>query len=138
MAVADVNKDGLDDFYVCGASFQPGALMIQTTDGKFKESALTVSSRMKATEETDAVFFDANNDGWPDLYVTSGGNEYDDGNPALKDNLYLNDGKGNLSRHLIQYPKWLKTSPAWWLPILTKMGIWICLLADSLMQNNMA
>ena len=37
--------------------------MIQTKDGKFTQSDLTVSSRMKATEETDAVFFDANNDG---------------------------------------------------------------------------
>ena len=108
MATADVNKDGLEDFYVCGASFQPGALMIQTADGKFKESALIVSSRMKATEETDAVFFDANNDGWPDLYVTSGGNEYDDGNPALLDNLYLNDGKGNLVQAADAIPKLAK------------------------------
>jgi len=108
IAVADVNKDGLDDFYVCGASFQSGVLMIQTKDGKFTQSDLTVSSRMKATEETDAVFFDANNDGWPDLYVTSGGNEYDDDNPALADNLYLNDGKGNLVQVLNTIPKLVK------------------------------
>jgi hypothetical protein len=105
MAVADVNKDGLEDFYVCGASFQPGALMIQTKDGKFKQSEITISNRIKATEETDAVFFDANNDGWPDLYVVSGGNEYDDETPALKDNLYLNDGKGNLIQALNSIPK---------------------------------
>ncbi len=105
MATADVNKDGLEDFYVCGASMQPGALMIQTKEGRFTQTSLTVSGRMKATEETDAVFFDANNDGWPDLYVVSGGNEYDDGNPALNDNLYVNDGKGNLVQVLNAIPK---------------------------------
>ena len=108
IAVADVNKDGLEDFYVCGASFQSGALMIQSKEGKFKESVVSVSGRMKATEETDAVFFDANGDGWPDLYITSGGNEYDDGNPALADNLYLNDGKGNLVQALNAIPKLVK------------------------------
>jgi hypothetical protein len=82
--------------------------MIQSKDGKFAASALAVSSRIKATEETGAVFFDANNDGWPDLYVTSGGNEYDDGIPALLDNLYLNDGKGNLVQAINAIPKLLK------------------------------
>ena len=82
--------------------------MIQSKDGKFKESVVSVSGRMKATEETDAVFFDANGDGWPDLYITSGGNEYDDGNPALADNLYLNDGKGNLVQALNAIPKLVK------------------------------
>jgi hypothetical protein len=108
IAVADVNKDGLDDFYVCGASLHPGTLMIQTKDGKFKQSVITVSDRIKATEETGAVFFDANNDGFPDLYVISGGNEYDVGNPALNDNLFLNDGKGNLAQVLNSVPKMLK------------------------------
>ena len=108
IAVGDVNKDGLEDFYVCGASFQAGALMIQSKDGKFTERPIAVTSRIKATEETGAVFFDANNDGWPDLYVTSGGNQYDDGIPSLMDNLYLNDGKGNLVQVLNSIPALLK------------------------------
>lgn len=109
IATADVNKDGLDDFYVCGGTAQPGVLMIQTKDGKFVQSTLDLKSRMKYTEEVDAVFLDANNDSYPDLYVASGGNVYEDDNPALRDNLYLNDGKGNFTQVLNSIPDLPKT-----------------------------
>ncbi len=95
LAVADINKDGLDDFFVCGAKDQPGCLMIQTKEGKFINSDTAVFTKNKASEGVDAVFFDANNDGFPDLYVVTGGNEYEDGNTNLADHLYINDGKGH-------------------------------------------
>ena len=95
IAVGDVNKDGLDDFFACGANGQPGCLMLQTKDGKFTKSDTAVFNNNANSEEVDATFFDANNDGFPDLYVVSGGNEYADGNPALTDKLYINDGKGH-------------------------------------------
>ncbi len=44
-----------------------------------------------------AVFFDANGDGYDDLYIAKGGYSlFEPGTPALQDELYLNDGKGNL------------------------------------------
>ena len=95
LAVGDVNKDGLDDLFVCGAKGQPGELMIQTRDGKFISSDTAVFYKNRMCEGVDAIFFDVNNDGWPDLFVVSGGNEYEDGNPGLADHLYLNDGKGH-------------------------------------------
>jgi hypothetical protein len=104
MAVADVNKDGLDDFYVCGASGQAGQLMIQQKDGRFASIDTAVFNKAKGKEKVDAVFFDANKDGWPDLYVASGGNEYNDDNALLEDNLYLNDGKGHFSEALNAIP----------------------------------
>ena len=69
--------------------------MIQTKDGKFIKTDTAVFNKNSGSEGVDAVFFDANNDGYPDLYVVSGGNEYEDGNPALADHLYMNDGKGH-------------------------------------------
>lgn len=95
IAVADVNKDGLDDFYVCGATGQAGQLMIQNANGSFKSIDTALFNSTIASEEVDALFFDANKDGWPDLYTVSGGNQYNDNAPALSDNLYFNDGKGH-------------------------------------------
>jgi hypothetical protein len=97
IAVGDVNKDGLDDFYACGAKGQPGSLMMQTKEGKFINSDTAVFNKKLASEDVDAIFFDANKDGYPDLYVVSGGNEDNDGNPALADRLYMNDGKGHFT-----------------------------------------
>ncbi len=105
IAVADVNNDGAEDFYVCGGTAQQGQLFIQTKDRKFLSSSPVVESRMNYTEEVDAVFFDANGDSYIDLYVVSGGNVYEDGNPALRDHLYLNDGKGNFKQILNAIPR---------------------------------
>lgn len=106
-AVADINRDGLSDMYICGGSGQPGALMIQENSGTFKRVNLQVKDRIALTEEVDAHFFDANNDGYPDLYIASGGAVFEDGNPGLKDNFYLNDGKGNL----VQVPTAIPSIP---------------------------
>ncbi|MEO7394408.1 MAG: VCBS repeat-containing protein, partial [Chitinophagaceae bacterium] len=95
IATGDVNKDGLDDFYVCGARFQPGALMLQQPDGSFFSSDTTVFSKDAICEDVDASFFDANGDDFPDLYVVSGGNEVPVNNYSVRDRLYLNNGKGN-------------------------------------------
>lgn len=98
MAVSDVNHDDLDDFYVCGARNQPGALFIQQKNGAFTESKQTDFLADAASENVDAVFTDVNLDGNLDLVVVSGGNELPDGSAELADHLYLNDGKGNFKR----------------------------------------
>jgi len=98
VAVADVNNDGLDDFYVCGATGHTGALMVQKKNGGFFSTDTSVFSDAISAEETNAIFFDANGDKFPDLYVVTGGNEYSSKVPELLDRLYINDGKGNFSR----------------------------------------
>jgi hypothetical protein len=98
MAVADVNGDGLDDFFIGGAKGQPGKLLIQKKSGGFTSVSEREFAKDSVSEDMGAVFFDANGDGFPDLYVVSGGSEYSEGASALQDRLYLNDGHGNFRK----------------------------------------
>jgi hypothetical protein len=98
VAVADVNGDGLDDFYVGGAKWQPGKLFIQQRDGTFHASSQAAFAADSVSEDIGASFLDANGDGHPDLLVVSGGNEFWGEQDALRPRLYLNDGRGNFQR----------------------------------------
>jgi enediyne biosynthesis protein E4 len=97
IAVGDVNKDGFDDFYVCGARGQPGELMIQQRNGTFIPSDTAVFNRFAVCEDVDAIFFDANGDGNLDLWVVSGGNQMPINDISSADRLYINDGTGHFS-----------------------------------------
>lgn len=98
LASADVNGDGLDDFYLGGLKWAPGILFLQQPSGRFTRSDQPVFALDRKSVDADAVFFDANGDSHPDLYVVSGGNIPQVSDAALEDRLYLNDGNGNFRR----------------------------------------
>lgn len=98
MCKGDVNGDGLEDIYICGAKGQAGALMIQQKDGTFKPVEKALYEQDKISEETDCAMFDADGDGDLDLYVACGGNEFPESSSALSNRFYLNDGKGNFTK----------------------------------------
>jgi hypothetical protein len=99
MVKGDVNGDGLEDIYVGGENGKPGMLYIQQAGGKFAIKPQPAFDADKKSNDTDAVFFDANGDGKADLYVCSGGyDNYTPDDPLLQDRLYLNDRKGNFTK----------------------------------------
>ncbi|MCW9707935.1 VCBS repeat-containing protein [Fodinibius salsisoli] len=104
LCTADLNGDGLQDFFVGGAKDQPGVLFMQTTDGRFRSSNKEILNADAKSEDTDCAFFDANGDGATDLYVASGGSAFTTGDTALADRLYLNDGSGQLSKSNTSLP----------------------------------
>ena len=98
MAVADVDGDGQDDIFLGGAHGQAGRLLLH---GIQPVSSATFEAHA-ASEAVDALFFDADGDHDPDLYVVHGGGEM---NAALRqDRLYLNHGRGTFTTAEGQLP----------------------------------
>jgi hypothetical protein len=98
MATGDVNNDGLEDIFIGGAAGYAGKLFIQKKNGSFEPSAQASFEKDKTSEDIGVALFDADGDRDSDLFVVSGGNEFQPGAPELKDRLYLNDGRGNFTR----------------------------------------
>src|SRR5690606_4188204 len=99
MVTADANGDGLEDIYVGNPAGSPGQLFFQRNNGSFSLANIPDFELDKGSEDTDAVFFDANGDGHLDLYVASGGyGNFLPEDPLLQDRLYINDGRGNFQK----------------------------------------
>ncbi|MXV51862.1 RNA-binding protein [Pedobacter sp. HMF7647] len=93
LAKADINKDGLEDLFISGDQESPGKIFIQQSDGSFQFSDLLGGNQTSTVSA--AAFFDANGDGFPDLYLAKGGYSlYQPNTPELQDQLFINNGKG--------------------------------------------
>lgn len=92
VASADVDGDGLDDFFVGGEAGISSWLFVQRMDGSFTPQILSQDS---TREDGGALFFDADGDGDVDLYV--GGACPSSSQQAAGHQLFFNDGVGNFS-----------------------------------------
>jgi hypothetical protein len=98
IAVGDLNGDGLEDLYAAGAKWQAGTVWLQQKNGNFQVLPQPALEADSLNEDTGVLMFDADGDKDTDLAVISGGNEFSEREKPMQPRLYLNDGKGRLSR----------------------------------------
>ncbi|MEO7988249.1 MAG: VCBS repeat-containing protein [Chryseolinea sp.] len=94
-AKADINKDGLDDFFIGGSVGKPSAIYIQKSQTVFSKLNTNLFDVDSLSEDVEAVFFDADGDADDDLYVVTGGSEYTSQSKYNLDRLYINQGMRN-------------------------------------------
>jgi enediyne biosynthesis protein E4 len=98
LAVADINKDGLDDVFIGSSKGNKSGVFIQSGSGQFNRSDQPDLDEDSTYEDVDACWVDINNDSFIDLVVASGGNEYYGEDTILQSRAYLNNGKGQLKK----------------------------------------
>jgi hypothetical protein len=96
-AVGDFNRDGWPDVFLLGGGSDgnPDSLFINNGDGTFTNRAAEWGVDY-AHRGRGAAAGDFNNDGWPDIYVTSGG-DLTDGDRVGVHRLYRNNGDGTFT-----------------------------------------
>jgi len=97
IAIADMNGDGFEDVFIGSAKWEKAKVFLQNSLGHFSEMEQPALVKDSTYEESDARWADINNDGFLDLLLASGGNEYYGKTPVLKPRIYVNDGNGKLS-----------------------------------------
>ena len=109
LATEDLNKDGIIDFFIGGAKGQSGRLFISNAT-TYDEVSTPFLNEVNS-EDTDAVFFDGDNDGDLDLYVSHGGRAYSQYSIDLNDTYYENKGNTFVkSKNSLNFKKTISTS----------------------------
>ncbi len=98
LAVGDVNNDGHDDVYIGSAKGKRAALFLQNNHGQFIQDKTFAPDFDSLYEDVDAVWTDVNKDGYSDLIIASGGNEFYGNDKHLQPRLFINNGKGKFTK----------------------------------------
>lgn len=97
IAVDDLNGDTLEDVVIGGAALQAATVYLQTAEG-FAKTDNEAFRLDHMHEDMGILIFDADSDGDNDIYVVSGGNEFEPNTAMLQDRLYINNGKGEFAK----------------------------------------
>ena len=103
-AYGDVDGDGLTDVYIGGTQGHAGQIYLQTKSGKFEKKKTTAFDSFIEFEDEAVLFFDADHDGDPDLFIGPGGNNNPPNTRQMQLRLFKNDGKGNFSLDANAFP----------------------------------
>lgn len=95
IAVGDLNGDHREDFIVGSAADYSPTVFIQTSENSFTHKPLFKLKQDMTFEEESLSLFDFDLDGDLDLYMVSGGNQFEENSNFYRDRILINDGKGN-------------------------------------------
>jgi hypothetical protein len=98
IATADVDGDGDVDLFLGGSRGHSGRLFLNDGRGAFQHAPANFAESIVMSETAAAAFLDADGDKDQDLYVATGSVEQRPGDPAYRDALFLNDGRGKFAR----------------------------------------
>lgn len=100
LVAADVNNDGLEDFYMSSSKGSTAAIYMQQANGKFRPYIPDDFIKQNYLENGAAVFGDFDGDKDQDLIICFGGNEELTGSKVLYPRFFENDGTGKFKRNL--------------------------------------
>jgi hypothetical protein len=106
LASGDLDGNGFDDLVIGGNAQLPTCMLFQQPDGKFIRKSLLpgIPNYPTISKDEGILIFDANGDGKPDIYISSGGYGLSPGNSSYQDRLFINDGKGNFKMDTAAIP----------------------------------
>lgn len=105
IAVGDIDGNKLDDVFYGGSVGNPGKLFLQDKPQHFVLSGNQLPIQKQIQDDGGALFFDTDNDGDNDLYLSSGGNESPANSSAYQDKLFINNGSGVFAEAQNRLPK---------------------------------
>ncbi len=94
VAMADLNGDGIEDFFLGGAVGQAGTLYVSEGENLWRKWQPPAFLADSMAEDVDAYFADFEGDGVLELVVLSGGNVFEPGDPRYVDRLYVQTASG--------------------------------------------
>lgn len=104
VAVGDLNGDNLEDFIIGGSYQNKAGIYFQNETG-FVPQEIEDISKDNGHEDLGIHIFDADSDGDNDIYIVSGGNEFEHNSPMLQDRLYMNNGNGSFEKSINAIPE---------------------------------
>ena len=94
-SVGDFNQDGWPDLFLLGGGLVADALFVNDGDGTFTEEAAAWGIAL-AHRGQGAIVGDYDGNGWPDIYITSGG-DLTDADRTGQHILYRNNADGSFT-----------------------------------------